>query len=87
MKFQEESVSSNKRNLIVIGVQHNGPGFGPGDPGSNPGKDQYNNEFKLIIQVMLSKQYKLTIALARVCDSAIGDCLVGGDKQPLQLQN
>ena len=35
----------------VNGVKHNGKvaAFGPGDPGSNPGKDRYIIEFQSII--------------------------------------
>ena len=39
----------------VNGVQHNGKvtASGPGDPGSNLGKDQYIFELKTVIQVVL----------------------------------
>ena len=74
--------------MSVKEVQHNGrvATFGPGDPGSIPGEDQYIVNFKLIIQVVLYKQYKLMIALASVCDPAIGGSLEGRDKKPLKMQ-
>ena len=39
----------------VSGVQHNGrlATFGPEDPGSNPGKDLYIIELKLVTQFVL----------------------------------
>ena len=38
---------------VVNGVEQNGrvATFGPRDPGSNPGEDQYIMKFKAIIQV------------------------------------
>ena len=72
----------------VNGVLHNGrvAAFGPGDPGSNPGKDLYIIKFKVIILVVFCKNNTSLLALASLCDHAFGNSLVGGDKLPLMLQ-
>ena len=71
-------------NKISLGneIWNNGgvAAFDPGDPGANPRKDQHIIKFKLIIEVLLYKNYKLTFTLARVCDPAIGGRLSGGAK-------
>ena len=44
-------VRINKKVVVVNEVKHNGrvAAFGPGDLGSNPGKDQNIIEFKLVL--------------------------------------
>ena len=45
--FEKTTCGNFKIAEIVNGVKHNGVAtFGLGDPGSNPGRDQYIIEFK-----------------------------------------